>query len=123
MTEPISKDFRVWMTEEGEMPYAASVENYEYHADFKVYRVWQVLEPWDGVGFQRKGSDIEPDFVQLVEEAEVFLSGFVKWDGCSNWDFGEGSIHFCDVDSAAEIGELFRKLYAWAKELGQDRLD
>lgn len=43
------------------------------------------------------------------DDKELFLSGFVKWDGCSNWDIGQK--HFCGVQEAEGIGKLLRQLY------------
>jgi hypothetical protein len=52
------------------------------------------------------------------EEGESFLSGHVKWDGCSNWDFHTGEImaHFCSRAEAAGVGRLLDHLYQIAKE-------
>jgi hypothetical protein len=115
--------FRCWLPE---LPYAAIAQNHEHHVEFRVYSVVQMVEPWQGPGFQRKDSDVSMDTVQHVEDAEVYIHGSVKWDGCSNWHFDEQDrvmLHFCGEDHATEIGELFKRLYAWARELGQDRLD
>lgn len=48
-----------------------------------------------------------------------FLSGEVKWDGCSNWDFDiqdRCMLHFCGKGEAAGIGGLFEWLYGIAAE-------
>lgn len=75
-------------------------------------------------GYERIGANSSLEFVETFDGAAVYLAGAVKWDGCSNWSFdNDGTeLHFCDADQAANIGELFRRLYAWAKELGMDRL-
>jgi len=48
------------------------------------------------------------------EEAQLFLHGHVKWDGCSNWFLAIAEtimLHFCSVKQAEDIGRLFRALY------------
>ena len=114
--------FRCWLPD---LPYAAVAENHDHHVEFRVYTAMQMTAPWQGPGFQRRGARSSPDPVQHIEDAEVFLHGSVKWDGCSNWYFDEQDrimLHFCGEEHGAEIGELFKRLYAWARELGQDRL-
>lgn len=53
----------------------------------------------------------ENEFVDNVENAQVYISGSVKWDGCSNWDFIELSerktmIHGCSREDLSNIGEV-----------------
>jgi hypothetical protein len=53
-------------------------------------------------------------------EAEILLSGSVKWDGCSNMNFDEQDrvmLHFCSKTDAANIGVLMTRLYEWAAEI------
>lgn len=52
------------------------------------------------------------------DEGETFLSGDIKWDGCSNWDFhtSECMAHFCGRQHATSIGRLMAKLYDIAAE-------
>ncbi len=53
------------------------------------------------------------------------FSGFIKWDGCSNWDFQSFNervghthpLHFCEKEDAIEFGIFLGKLYDWAHEL------
>lgn len=57
-------------------------------------------------------------FAASVENAEVFLEGFVRWDGCSNWNFeAYGTwIHFCGKQKAIDLGVLLGRLYDVAKD-------
>jgi hypothetical protein len=52
------------------------------------------------------------------DAAEPFLTGFIKWDGCSNWDFHSRDcmIHFCGRKHATSIGRLMDRLYQIASE-------
>jgi len=55
-----------------------------------------------------------------LEEAEVFLHGDVKWDGCSNWWFDvedEIALHCCERWEIARVSEAMLFCYDWTKEL------
>lgn len=52
-----------------------------------------------------------------IEEAQPYLDGFIRSDGCSNWDFcGNTMIHFCERDDYRNITILFDRMYDIAKE-------
>jgi hypothetical protein len=70
--------------------------------------------------YKRAGSDTSMDVVENIAEAQRFLHGNVKWDGCSNWSFDEHDkvmMHFCGVRDAEDIGRLFSALYSIARDL------
>ncbi len=53
--------------------------DFEYSITFSVYEAIS----WNGIN-------------QVVEETELYLKGFIKWDGCSHLYFGDkGYIHLC----------------------------
>lgn len=55
-----------------------------------------------------------------IDSADVYLSGSIKWDGCSNWHFDaqdDAMLHFCSRKEAGDIGELLRRLYDLAAEI------
>ena len=94
-------------------------EAQEHWVDLTVYEFSICRSPddpeWDGVSaitpgkpplgfvFLKKDADSGTDSVETVEEAQVYLSGSIKWDGCSNLHFGCTTIldvdgtqkHFC----------------------------
>lgn len=49
----------------------------------------------------------------VYDDDWVIIDGFVKWDGCSNWNFNTENcmLHFCDKDEAAELGKIMALLY------------
>ncbi len=64
--------------------------------------------------YNKKGSDWSPNFVDNLEDADKFLRGHVKWDGCSNWEIEPDQIamlHFCDKEQAQNVGVLFGRIY------------
>lgn len=56
---------------------------------------------------------------------DYLFSGYVKWDGCSNWDFQSFNkrvgcthpLHFCSKEDAVEFGVFLGQLYDWTAEL------
>lgn len=60
-----------------------------------------------------------------IAEAERFLNGTLKWDGCFDLSFDDNAdrntcLHFCGVADARNLGVLMERIYAQAKEeLGQ----
>ena len=113
--EPIIRHFiDIGFTVRARLPCSDEI----YHCDFEVFKI--VSGDSAEVAWQKAGEDVEPIPVEYLDEAECFLSGHVKWDGCSNWNFDEQekvSIHFCSVQQAMNIGVLFERLYRMAKEL------
>jgi hypothetical protein len=66
-----------------------------------------------------KDADGLPVF-QDAEKAEVFLSGFIKWDGCANVYFdGQDDVmlHFCGKGEAMNVGLLLGRVYDLAAKL------
>ena len=59
------------------------------------------------------------------DDTDYLFSGYVKWDGCSNWDFQSFNarvgcthpLHFCSKEDAIEFGVFLGKLYDWTAEL------
>ena len=84
---------------------------------FKVYEISTISD--DGFEYLRDDWDSSADHVANIEDAEVYVEGFVKWDGCSEYHFGH--LHFCcPRDSKAHIA-LMEYLYKRAFEvMGRD---
>jgi|HubBroStandDraft_2_1064218.scaffolds.fasta_scaffold141923_3 hypothetical protein len=56
----------------------------------------------------------DANYSENLLEANVFLHGDIKWDGCSNWYFDEQDnvmLHFCGVKSASSLGRLMERMY------------
>lgn len=70
--------------------------------------------------WHRSGSTHWPDPVSRVEEAERFLHGVVKWDGCSDWHFDEqdrNMLHSCGLHGLQRMGDVMAFCWNWASEL------
>lgn len=49
------------------------------------------------------------------DEIEI-LSGFVKWDGCTNWKAGEKCmVHCCEREHLVKFGEILGQCYDLGK--------
>jgi hypothetical protein len=95
---------------------------------------WCDVEAWEIVAigasdadplFQRKQSCVRPDPVETTQEAERYLMGFIKWDGCSEFkfapdkdmEFSHGHFHWCGPDHYRKHFALLEHLYRRAQSL------
>lgn len=88
--------------------------------EFSVYEVVGLTATAETPIYKRAGAVSSMDMVEDVADAQRFLHGNVRWDGCSNWSFDEHDkvmMHFCGVRDAEDIGRLFSALYSIAREL------
>lgn len=119
-----------------DIEFYCQAEVHEHWLDVRVYKFFFYLDPgqqeWDGVSplepdkppegcaFERDGSSGFLDFAHSVTEAQVYLHGSLKWDGCCNLYFDQQDkvmLHFCGKKEAENIGVLLGRLYDLAKEL------
>lgn len=105
----VRHDRELWMT------IAAQV--YSYRVEFQVY----VITSFDGCGedgapsweaVYAAGQDTD-----ILADATTLLTGHVKWDGCSNWDFGQETYHGCSRQNIQRIGDVMGKCWDWTAEL------
>jgi hypothetical protein len=71
---------------------------------------------------ERGCSGVTDDF----DDANVFLSGRIKWDGCADMKFDEQEtvmLHFCGRNDVANLGALLPRLYDLAAELMPEHAD
>jgi hypothetical protein len=61
--------------------------------------------------------DLRP--TENIKESEMYLSGSIKWDGCSHNTFGaeNGYIHGCTREEMKNLSKLFDILFDMAIEL------
>lgn len=55
------------------------------------------------------------DFVESIDQAEPYLTGFIKWDGCTELD--QGNPHWCGVHDFRQHCVLLKYLWTRAFEL------
>lgn len=89
------------------------------HVDFYIYKI-EGIDSNSNLSFLDK----EDDLVEDISLAKPLITGYVKWDGCSNWNFGDDMMHFCFKESAVMIGTMLGRCYDIAKkEMGEDFFD
>lgn len=93
-----------------DIAYAAVVrleEEYRLAVYFDIYEI--AGETSDGVMLYGENA------VDHVEDAEIYLSGSVKWDGCSNWNFDEQDrgtmLHACSRRHLTNMGEVMARCW------------
>lgn len=87
--------------------------------EFKVYTSFEALEPTP-TQYQRAGATSSPDPVDSIDDAEVYMHGSVKWDGCSNWYIDEQDrvmLHGCSRGDLLNTGEVMARCWDWAGEI------
>ena len=82
----------------------------DYWADVAAYEICAVCDDGTTLFF---GKDLQP--TEDFAEADGYLSGYVKWDGCS--EFALGQQHFCGPDDYIEHATLLRYIFFRAHEL------
>lgn len=87
--------------------------------DFRVYEAHSWNDP-NGrkVMWERRGGSSSNDMTDNLDDAELTLGGFIRWDGCSNWNWGDDDdpamIHYCSKAQAEAVGQVFARLYVIA---------
>ena len=85
--------------------YRALAKVDEYHVNFQIYDLWDC---------ENNLSFTPP------RENTIFLSGGVKWDGCSNWKFDEQErvmLHGCSREDLVIFGQIMAECWDWAFDL------
>lgn len=89
--------------------------DYDRHwADFRVYDVISADEQGNLL-YPQKEWQISADMVASPLEAEVYISGNIKWDGCSDLDITPA--HWCGVEEWIDHCELLKFLWTRWLEL------
>lgn len=94
---------------------------YSHRVEFQIYvitsfegRVEDGAPSWEAV--DEAGNETEN-----LEAATKLLSGHVKWDGCSNWNFDYQETgmmyHGCSRQNIQRIGDVMGQCWDWTAEL------
>ena len=99
------------------------------HDGYVEYQVYEIngyagidensIPYWPRTGF-KSGHDL----TDKLDEAELYLHGSVKWDGCSNWSFDEQDrgvmLHGCSRRRLLAHGEIMARCWDWTRTLLPD---
>lgn len=86
---------------------------------FKVYSVMGFNGEDNKELLLRKSDDVVPVESTSLEDAEVFMEGSIKWDGCINYHFpaqNDCMLHACGRGVIKDFDLIFSKLYDLALE-------
>ena len=87
--------------------YVVYWEYSEYSATATVYRIVAMSDDPLHFAFDKKSGHGD---TEQVDDASVFMTQTVKWDGCINTDF-EPMFHVCEAEDLRQLGELFKYVY------------
>ncbi|MFY7897013.1 MAG: hypothetical protein ACOVP8_12325 [Phycisphaerales bacterium] len=77
------------------------------NVNFALYKAW---EGEHGITFDGCPPSSE------YSECDPVVSGYVKWDGCSNWTFDD-CVHFCERDGPLKLATAMAACHDHANEL------
>lgn len=87
----------------------------ESWVDFAAWQVvgWNGSQESDGLLFSEGDCNtITSDRAKLTPTAR----GYIKWDGCSEWEWPTEDWHLCGVNGARERIALFKAVYDYAAQ-------
>lgn len=88
------------------------------HSHWMEFLVYEIEGHMDGLPvYVREGAMGNSNPTSSLDEAEVCLSGVIKWDGCSDWRMPNG-YHGCCRDDLVEYGEIM--VWCWDKSREMD---
>lgn len=79
-----------------------------------------------GRGYNRRGALSTPDFVFDPHEAEPYVAGSVKWDGCVNYVVGNQDetgllLHACGRDDLEKLSRVLVLIFERCGQLMRER--
>jgi len=107
-----------------ELDFTIVAVTHERRVDFKIYEViaWAestTLGVYDVPEFYIYHTE-NVCLTESIQEAELYLHGEVKSDGCSKWHFDEQDrvmLHGCTRQDLLRFGEVMAACYDWAAEI------
>jgi hypothetical protein len=92
---------------------------------------WEIQPHWvDVIAFEKVGTELSDlpktlymrdhgtnsgDTTYSIDNAEAYLIGFVKWDGCTELD--QGSTHWCGLGGYQKHCDLLQYIYIRSQQL------
>ena len=101
-----------------ELDFTVVAQVHEHWVDYTIYGIEGCQD--NAPCWHKAGSMHYPDDVSRLEEAEPYLHGTVKWDGCSNWHFDEQDrvmLHGCSKAQVQRFGDVLAYCWEWTREL------
>ncbi len=97
---------------------------HEYHVEFRAVEItaWNIVEGDFRAerGWPKTDGNGPLDIVYDPAQAERFIEGFVKWDGCSEISF-DSNMHLCGKDDINQLADGLKRIHARCGELLGDK--
>jgi hypothetical protein len=96
----------------GHFGWLVRYEHEDHWLDFRAYEVTSRSGPDNKPSFSKRDElrSVPGDqFAESVEDAEVTLEGYVKWDGCC--EMSGPRPHFCGSHDVAEYAKVMQELH------------
>lgn len=120
-----------WLRFYRDLEYVVLATSYSHSVEYVVYGVdFYTLGKLDVEGQQidydrpmlhRKDSSTTPDGVETFAEADYFLRGTVKWDGCSDWNLSDNAqgylLHSCGRETLLNVGKIMAACWDWTAHM------
>jgi hypothetical protein len=108
-----------------ELRFTIVAEPHEHWVDYTLFDIegWgegEVKGIYDKPLWHKAGAPSRPSTVKTLDEAEPYLHGTVKWDGCSNWHFDEQErtmLHGCRKSDVQRFGDAMAMCWEWTADL------
>lgn len=114
-----------------ELQFTVVAKVHSHRVEYAIYDIegWaegEAAGTYDRPMWHKAGSASSPDPVETLDESEVFLHGWVKWDGCSDWYFDnqeQGYMHGCCRADIQRFGDIVGACWDWAAEICPNWMD
>ena len=80
--------------------------------DFEIYEIVMLADN-SGFEYHVKGADSSSEFTPNIEEAQIMINGFIKWDGCMQFYLRDEPLH---VDEDIQLDQLLATLKSAREE-------
>ena len=92
--------------------YTFVVYVHDYNCEFLIYEINSQDD--ENYYWLKDGAMSSMEETVSLINAEIYCDGWVKWDGCSDWSFGD--YHFCSKEQAMRVGIIMGIAYDLTKE-------
>lgn len=121
MTTEVIMDGTTYIEHNEELGFTIVAEIEDYVLSFKCYEMYTIdLNSGQSTrAWQNAESHTSPNYTYSLANAEIYVHGFVKWDGCSNWHFNiqdKSVIHFCGKDDLNKVSALLARCWTISEE-------
>ena len=107
-----------------ELGFTIKLTPYDYYVEYEIYNiVGECISNNNEKNYYYNRNEYisSDDIVNNVYEAEKFIIGSVKWDGCSNWSFIEEKTsgcmyHFCNKQELENVGKILAECWELTKQ-------